>query len=46
MLFMKMPNKAQLNEAKLSVEPSVKFLSINESKPQVLSELSLALWVW
>lgn len=42
-----MPNKAQLNQAKLSIKPSVKFLSINEPKPKVLSELSsLAIQFW
>lgn len=29
---MKMPNKAQLNQAKLSIKPSIIFFSINEPK--------------
>lgn len=32
MLFMKMPNKAKPNQAKLSIKPSVNFFSINEPK--------------
>lgn len=35
-----MANKAQSNQAKLSIKPSIKFLSMNEPKPKVLSELS------
>jgi len=43
---MKVLNKAQSNQAKLSVKPSMKLLSKNEPKPKVLSELFLAVWFW